>query len=115
MEEIPGCGILWADGLSASAFAATIEARWKNARVVENQQIAGPQQVREVAELAVDMTTGSLKVKHAGAVSGGQGFLGNQVFGKMEVEVGNQHGGQIIGGIRGNIRPGQANDGAAVA
>jgi hypothetical protein len=31
-------------------------------------------------------------MQHAGAVAGGEGFLGNEFVGKMEVEVRNQHG-----------------------
>jgi hypothetical protein len=77
----------------AGAFAASIEPRWKDAGVVENQQIAGLQQVRKVAEPAVGMAAaGSLQIEHAGFVASGEGFLGNEVVGKMEVEVGNQHG-----------------------
>jgi hypothetical protein len=107
VEEIPGCRILRADRLSADAFAAAIEAGRKNASVIENQHIAGPQQVRKLEEEAISMAAGSLEVKHAGAVAGGEGLLGNQVFGETEVEVGNQHGGQIIGGNKWNIRPDQ--------
>ena len=92
VEEIAGRRISRADRLSTGAFAAAIEAGGKNAGVVENHEIAGVQQVREVAEQAVGMAAGSLQVEHAGAVAGGEGFLGNEVVGKMEVEVGDQHG-----------------------
>jgi hypothetical protein len=92
-EEIAGGRIVRADRLSAGAFAASIEPRWKDAGVVENQQIAGLQEVRKVAEPAVGMAAaGSLQIEHAGFVASGEGFLGNEVVGKMEVEVGNQHG-----------------------
>ncbi len=106
MEEIPGRRIVRTDRLSMGAFATAIEASWKNAGVVENHDIAGVQQVGEVAEQAVRMAAASQQVEHAGAVAGGERFLGNQIAGKMEIEVGNQHGGQIIGGIKGNIRHG---------
>jgi hypothetical protein len=92
VEEIPGRRILRTDRLSMGAYATAIEASWKNAGVVENHDIAGVQQVREVAEQAVRMAAASQQVEHAGAVAGGEGFLGNQVVGKMEIEVGDQHG-----------------------
>jgi hypothetical protein len=38
------------------------------------------------------MASGALLVEHTGAIAGGERLLGNEVFGKMEVEVGNQHG-----------------------
>jgi hypothetical protein len=31
-------------------------------------------------------------MQHTGGVAGREGFLGDEVIGKMEVEVGNQHG-----------------------
>ena len=34
---------------------------------------------------------GALQVQHAGVVAGGQGLLGDEFFGKMEVEVGDEH------------------------
>jgi hypothetical protein len=41
VEEIAVGRILRADGMSAGAFAATVEPRWKNARVVEDHDVAG--------------------------------------------------------------------------
>ena len=100
VEEITRRGIARADRLSASAFATAIEAGGKDASVVEDDQIAGPQQVGKVAEQAVGLlAAGSLQMQHAGSVAGGERFLGNEFVGKMEVEVGNQHGCQIIGGM----------------
>ena len=93
VKEIAGRGIARADGLSAGAFAAAIEPRGKDAGVVEDHQVAGLQQFREVAEHdGRTLAAGSLQVQHAGAVAGGEGLLGNEVVGKMEIEVGNQHG-----------------------
>jgi hypothetical protein len=34
----------------------------------------------------------SLYMEHAGFVASGEGFLGYEFVGKMEIEVGNQHG-----------------------
>ena len=92
VKETAGGWVARANGLSAGAVAAAIEPSWKNAGVVKNQQIAGLQKVREVAEQTVGMAAGSLQVEHAGAVAGGERFLGNEVVGKIEVEVGDQHG-----------------------
>jgi hypothetical protein len=92
VQEIPSRRIPRADRLSAGAFAAAIEARRKHAGIVENYNIADMQQSREVTEQPVCMATGSLQVEHAGAVPGGQRFLGNEVFWKIKIEVGNQHG-----------------------
>jgi hypothetical protein len=92
VEEIAGGGIVRTDWLSASACAATVEPRGENTGVVEDQQIAGPQKVRELAKHAVGiMSTGTVQVEHAGAVAGGEGFLGDEVAGKVKVEVGKQH------------------------
>src|SRR5580704_10615997 len=53
VERVPGRRIFRADGLNPGAFGAAIEPRWKDAGVVENHNIAGLQQIREVAEQAV--------------------------------------------------------------
>jgi len=92
-EEIACRRIVRADRVGAGAFAAAIEPRWKDAGVVENEQVAGLQELREMAEQAVGTAAGgSLQVEHAGTIASGKRFLGNEVVGKMEVEVGNQHG-----------------------
>ena len=93
MEEIAGGRIVRADRVSAGALAAAIEPGGKDAGVVEDHKIARLQQLREIAEQAVGtVAAGSLQVQHAGAVTGGEGLLGNEFVGKMEVEVRNQHG-----------------------
>jgi hypothetical protein len=93
VEKIAGRRIMGTDRLSAGSLAAAIEARGKDAGIIEDEQIAGLKQVREIAELAVGiLAAGSLEVQHAGGIANGGGFLGDEFFGKMEVEVGNQHG-----------------------
>ena len=92
VKEISGRGIVRADRVGTGALAAAIEPRWKYAGVVEDQQVARPQQVREITEHAVGMAASSLQVEHTGSIAGGEGFLGNEVVGEVEVEVGNQHG-----------------------
>jgi len=93
VEEIARGGIVWADGMSAGAFAATVESGRKDAGVVEDHEIAGLQQVGKFAERVVGIAAGdSLQMEHAGTVASSEGSLGDKVLGKMEVEVGNQHG-----------------------
>jgi hypothetical protein len=78
--------------LSASAVAVPVKPGGEDAGVVKNHKIAFPQQVRELAEVAIRPPAGrSLYTQHAGAVAGGGRFLSNKLFGKMEVEVRNQH------------------------
>ena len=78
---------------AASAFAAAIKPGGKNAGIVEDNEIAGLQKVGEVAEQAIGIAaTGPLQVQHAGAVACGEGFLGDEFVGKVEVEIGNPHG-----------------------
>ncbi len=92
VEEIARGRVAWADGMRSGSFAAAIESSRKDAGIVEDQQVAGMQEIGKFAEQAVSMTTGSVQVEHARSVASGEGLLGNEVFGKMKVEVGNQHG-----------------------
>jgi hypothetical protein len=93
VEEITRRWIARADSLSANAFSATVEASRKDAGIVEDHEIAGMQQVGEVAEQAIGITAaGALQVQHARRVAGGEGFLGDEFVGKVEVKIGNQHG-----------------------
>jgi hypothetical protein len=95
-EEIACRRIVRAERVSAGALAAAIEPGWKDAGVVENEQVAALQELREMAEQAVGTAAGgSLQVEHAGTIASGKGFLGNEVVGKMEVEVGNQHAARL--------------------
>lgn len=93
MEEIARGRIVRADRLGARTLAAAVETRREDASVVEDYEIAGMQEVWEVAEQKVGIVAaGSLQVQHAGGIAGGEGILGDEFVGKMEVEVRNQHG-----------------------
>jgi len=93
VEEITRGGITRADRLSMGALAAAIKPGRKDAGIVEDDEIAGLQKIREVAEQAIGIfAAGSLQVQHAGAVAGGEGFLGDEFGRKVEVEIGNPHG-----------------------
>lgn len=92
LQKVACCGIARANWLRASAFAAAIKTRGKDASVIENNEIAGAQQVGKIAEEAIRVLTGgSLKTQHAGAVACGERFLRDEFFREMKVEVGDQH------------------------
>ena len=93
MEEIARGRIVRADRLGAHALAAAVETRGKDASVVEDHEIAGTQEAGEIVEQKVGIVAaGSLQVQHTGSIAGGEGILSDEFVGKMEVEVGNQHG-----------------------
>jgi hypothetical protein len=92
-EEIASCGIAWPNRVSTDALSSPVKPCWKNPSVIKNEQVAGPQQLREVAEVAIGiLAAGPQQMQHSGVVAGGEGLLGDKFVGKMEVEVGNQHG-----------------------
>ena len=81
-EEVARGGIVRADGLGSEALAAAVEARGKDAGVVEDDEIAGAQQVGEIAEAAVfEGSGGGGRCEHARGGAVGEGFLRNQFFG----------------------------------
>jgi hypothetical protein len=78
---------------AVGAFAAAIKPGGKDAGIVEDDEVAWLEKVGEFAEQAIGVAAaGALQVQHAGAVAGGEGFLGDEFTGKMEVEIGNPHG-----------------------
>lgn len=92
LQKVARCGIARAHGLRARAFAAAVKTGRKDAGVVENNEIAGAQQIGEIAEQAISvLATGSLKMQHTRAIAGSERFLCNEFFGEMKVEVGDQH------------------------
>jgi hypothetical protein len=98
LQEIASTGIALADGLGVRAFAPSIKTRGKNASVVEHKQVAGLEQIGQIAKLAIKVTAcGAKQVQHSRAVPGGERLLGNEFVGKMEMKIGNQHD-VIIGG-----------------
>ncbi len=69
-----------------------VEARRQDAGVVEDEEVARAEMVREVGEVIVlDSAGGAIDAEHAtGAAGRGRG-LGDEVFGQIEVEVGYAH------------------------
>ncbi len=93
VKKIAGGGVAAADGLGAKAGAVSVETGGKDASVVENYNIVRTEEIGKVAELAVLIRAGgAFEVQHAGTVARGERLLGDEVFGEMEVEIGNQHG-----------------------
>jgi len=91
-KEILGGRILRTDGLRARALAMAVEPRRKNAGVVEDDEIGGPQPLGKVAEEAIGiLSAGPLHVQHAGGITRSERILRNEFVGKMEVEVGDEH------------------------
>jgi hypothetical protein len=92
-KEIAGGRIAFANRLGMSAFAPAIQPGWKHAGIVEDDEIAGLQKVGEFTKQGVRIAAaGSLQAQHAGAVAGGEGLLGDEFDGKVEVEIGDLHG-----------------------
>ena len=92
-QGVPGVGgdLLGEEDFDASGtvFAASVEAGWKDAGVVEDQAIGGAGEGWEVAEEAVfEGGARTVEDQHAGGVASGQGLLRDKVFGKIVIEVG---------------------------
>jgi hypothetical protein len=74
------------------AGAAAIQPGGKHSSVVEDNQIGGSQQIREIEKLAIrEPATRFLHVQHPRRRAIRKGLLRDQVVGKMVVEVGNLH------------------------
>src|ERR1700739_5016122 len=84
-------------GLGVQSGAMRKEASGNDAAVVQNEQIAFAQEVREIAEHPVGVFTGlAIKGEHARAPTLWWRLLRNQFFGKFVVEIGNKHSGHSI-------------------
>jgi hypothetical protein len=92
VEKFAGGGIMWAYRLRLKPGAATIQSCGKHSGVIEDDKVVWAQEFGKVAKLEVPTVAGgAIKVQHARGGAIRQGFLGDQVVGEMEVEVGNQH------------------------
>ena len=73
---------------SAARFA-TLQSRRDHPRVVEYQEVIGPQEARQVDELSIDGRAGApLQNEQPRGRTLGQRPLGNQLLGELEIEVG---------------------------
>lgn len=84
-------------GLRPKSPAPAIEARRKNTRVIEYNEIIGAEQVGKLTEVAVFKMPGrGGKMKKPGSGAIGKGLLCYQFFRKIVMEIRNQHAGLII-------------------
>lgn len=92
VKEIASGGVAAADGLGSEAGAMPVETGGKNASVVKNYNVVRAQKIGKIAEMAVVKLSGcAVEVQHAGTIACGKRLLGDEFFGKMEVEIRNQH------------------------
>jgi hypothetical protein len=91
-QDFNEAGGLGRAGLRARSGAGGEEARGQDAGVVEDEEIAGLEELREVGEEVVaEGAGGAVEDQHpAGAALGGR-VLGDQFFRQVEVEVGDEH------------------------
>ena len=79
-------------GSRVDAGAASQQARWKNARIVQDQAIARMKVRGEVAEGAVFPSSfGSMQDEHTRGGAVGKRLLRNQILGQMKIEGGQIH------------------------
>jgi hypothetical protein len=84
--------IAWAHRLRVRSAAMSVKARRKHLRIVEDDKVTFPKQVRKLAEHAIaDLAVITSHVQHARGGAIHKRFLRDQFFGKVEVEVGDEH------------------------
>jgi hypothetical protein len=97
VEKIARGGIARAEGLGFKTGAPSVKAGGKYAGVVEDHKIGGLKKAGKIAKLTIaEGTGGSRKVKQPGGGTVRGGLLGDEFFGKVVVEIGDEHG-LIIG------------------
>ena len=80
----------------AAGFLEREQARGNHARVVEDQQVAGRDELRQIAHLPVGQRAGgAVERQQPARRSLGERLLGNEFFGKFVGEVGAAHGGEF--------------------
>lgn len=78
VKEVPGCGIVRAERLRLQTCAPAVKAGGKDASIVEDDEVAGPEEIGEFAELAVLESAGlSREVQEAGRSSVRKRLLGD--------------------------------------
>src|SRR5215469_8178180 len=98
LQKITRRGIVRRDWLGLRATSVAIKPRRKHARVVHHQEIVWSQNLRKIAKnLVMDSARPPVQVQDARGGAVGKRLLGDQRFGKIVVEVGNQHARLIIG------------------
>jgi len=78
--------------LGAVAGAGGEETRRQDAGVVENEEVAGLKELREVGEEVVAQgSSGAVEDEHAAGSALGGGVLGDELGGQVVMEVGDEH------------------------
>ena len=96
LEEIAGCGIVKAKRLRMEAGTSSVQAGWKDFRVIEYDQVGGAEEVGEITKCAIVKCTGfGIQVQQAGGSAVGKSLLRDEFFGKVVIEVGNEHRDQL--------------------
>jgi len=73
--------------------AGSVEARRDDAAVVEDEEVAGVEEMRKITEKIVAiLTRTAVKNKHAARAPDGRRRLRDEFFGEIEMEVGYAHG-----------------------
>ena len=75
-----------------AAGAGGVEAGGENAAVVEDEEVAGAEDFREIAEKKVVVVAGAaVEEEHAAGAPNSRWGLGDELFGEVEMEVGYTH------------------------
>jgi hypothetical protein len=92
-EDLNTAGGVRRAGLRISAAGAGgVEARGDDAAVVEDEEVAGVEELREVAEKVIAiLACVAVEDKHATGAADGRRRLRDEFFGKVEMEVGDAH------------------------
>jgi hypothetical protein len=78
--------------LGRKARARGEQTRRQHAGVVEDEEIAGAQMGREIAEVIVGGgSAASIDAEHAAGAANRRGVLCDEFFGEVEVEIGDEH------------------------
>jgi hypothetical protein len=86
------CGV-WGTGLGMlAAGAGGVETGGEDAAVVEDEEVAGVEDFREIVEKKVVVVAGAaVEEEHAAGAANSRWGLGDQLFGEVEMEVGYTH------------------------
>ena len=96
-KKVARCGIMRTENLRLKTSAAAIQTRGKHPGVVEDDEVVGAEQVREIAELTIRKSARcGGKVKKARRCTVGEGLLGDQFFRQIVMKIGDQHAAAII-------------------
>ena len=92
VEKLAGSRVMRAERLGMEAGAAGVESRGKDSGVVEDDEIVGTQKIGKITKLAVGQCFVSRpNLQQTRGATVGEGLLGDEFFGEIVVEIGDQH------------------------